>query len=249
MFRFFKNPKFPTILFMSASILALLFLTFLFFGYNFVKYIVNADLQENNQYSFDENSFQQSDPLITKVPQFEDSLASPIVSDADPSLGSVNAEITIVQFSDFRCKFCQQQESILKQIYSEYKDKVRIVWKDFPEKDPKSVSFRAALAARCAQKQKHFWEYHDLLFEKSDALNDNMLSDLAKKISLNLPAFMKCIDDPSSSQPILDNMYEANSLDISGIPFIFVNDQELMGQTNYEEMKKMVELQLSNKNN
>jgi protein-disulfide isomerase len=234
---------------MSASILALLFLTFLFFGFNFIRYLIEAESQTQEQYSFESDSFEQNDPLITKVPKFEDSLASPIITDADPFMGPANAQITIVQFSDFQCKFCQEQENIMKKIYNEYKDKVRIVWKDFPEKDPKSVSFRAALAARCAQKQKHFWEYHDLLFKRNDSLNDDMYHKLAKNSSLDIDKFKKCMSDPTSSQPILDNMYEANSLEISGIPFIFINEQEIMGQTNYEEMKKLVELQLSDNKN
>jgi len=88
--------------------------------------------------------------------------------DDDAILGDPNAPVTIIEFSDFECPFCQRFFSeTLSQIQKEYIDtgKARLVYRDFP------LSFHpgaqpAAEAAECAKAQGKFWEMHDLIFSK-----------------------------------------------------------------------------------
>ncbi len=77
-------------------------------------------------------------------------LTGPIITNVDPSQGARNAPVTIVEFSDYVCNYCKEQESTIKQLIEAYQDKVRLIWKDYPESNYLSLSFQAAVAARSA---------------------------------------------------------------------------------------------------
>lgn len=103
------------------------------------------------------------------------------VTDTDPSLGNLNAPITLIAFEDFECPFCkrfsQQTKPLI--IQNEIKSgKVRLVWKDFPLLIH-SHTKKAHEAARCAWEQGKFWEYHDLLFNNQNKLGTNDLKQYA----------------------------------------------------------------------
>jgi protein-disulfide isomerase len=182
--------------------------------------------------------------LVTKLPSPEDLLDGPIVGPDDPALGQAGAPVTIVYFSDFSCDFCQQQEQIIKQIISQYQDAILLVWKDYPEAKPLSYSFQAAQAARCAQEQNKFWAYHDQLFLNKNKFNRDKFIALAEQLKLNQDRFTDCLDSGRTKQQVLNNIEEANLLQISGIPFTYVNKQELLGQASLEELRQMVKAEL-----
>src|SRR5437879_3099588 len=80
--------------------------------------------------------------------------------------GPTDAKVTIVEYSDFECPFCARVQATLARVLKEYDGRVRVVWKDSPL--PFHVhAHAAALAARAAGEQGHFWEMHDLLFSDS----------------------------------------------------------------------------------
>ncbi len=83
----------------------------------------------------------------------------------NPPLGSANANVTIVEFSDYQCPFCAKAELTLKQILQDYEGKVKIYYRDFPLNFHK-LSYQAAEASKCAGEQGKYWEYHDILFDR-----------------------------------------------------------------------------------
>src|SRR3989338_6383129 len=52
--------------------------------------------------------------------------------DDDPMKGPKDAPVTLIEFSDFQCPYCKNTSDILKQVTDKYKDKVRLVYRDFP---------------------------------------------------------------------------------------------------------------------
>jgi len=240
------SQNFPTKLFIAASLAT--FILFAFFWFlvrtNFVTNNSDRQAVSGDKYYLNEN-YEEKDPFITKVPDLKDMLAGPIISQADPALGSDNAPITIVEFSDYECEFCQKQEQALKQIIDKYEGKIKLIWKDYPEKDENSISFQAAVSARCAREQNQFWPYHDLLYENSQNLSQEKFLELASDLNLDINQFNECLAGENAKNLVRDNMEEANALDISGIPFIFVNDQEVMGEISLEELERMVNIELN----
>lgn len=86
-----------------------------------------------------------------------------------PSRGNADAKITIVEFSDFECPFCQRSYRTVKQVEETYGKDVRIIYKNFPLVQIHPHAQDAAEAASCAHEQGKFWEYHDKLFEVQGA--------------------------------------------------------------------------------
>ncbi|MBS3055775.1 MAG: thioredoxin domain-containing protein [Candidatus Aenigmarchaeota archaeon] len=83
-----------------------------------------------------------------------------------PPRGNSSSNVVVVEFSDFQCPFCKRAEPTIKKILSDYGDKIKFVYMDFPLTQIHRFADRAANAARCANEQGKFWEYHDILFDR-----------------------------------------------------------------------------------
>ena len=92
------------------------------------------------------------------------------IAAANPTLGSASAPVTLIEFSDYQCPFCQRVEPTLKRLRAAYGDKIRIVWKDFPLTQIHPQAFKAGEAAHCAGDQGKYWELHDVLFSNQSEL-------------------------------------------------------------------------------
>jgi protein-disulfide isomerase len=246
-----KN-NFPTKLFVTASLLSF----FLVGGFLvFVSVSLSPDSRQNTKTSIEEGNLKsessinknlpEGDPLITKVPKLEDMLKGPILDGGDPALGSSEAEVTIVEFADYECEVCRNQKEALERLRKEYPDKIRFIWKDYPVSDQGSPSFKAARAARCADLRDKFWEYNNELYKSEVELNRESFLNIAEKMKIDTQEFKNCLDDKRVDGLIMDNIREANALSINGIPFIYVNDQEIMGKASYKELKRLIELELN----
>lgn len=248
MFKNSKNEKLQKTLFVSASIAALLMLFGFYTSLNYYFKIKNmsrvllVDNKQEQNYYLNEDLVE--DPFITRNPQLKNMLNGPIINSVDPYLGKKDAPVNIVYFSDFECDYCADQEKVLSKIIERYSDKIRIIWKDYPDGNKQSFSYQASLAARCAQDQNKFWEYHDLLFKNAEKTGGDLLTTIAKQINLDSVEFEKCLEEERGDSRIKDNILEANALDITGIPFVYVNNQEMMGVFREEDLSKIIDLQL-----
>ncbi len=242
-----SNKKYSVKLFIFSSIFALVALwgIFLFLNTTSLANYQNQDTVNRNRYYLKEAT-DNSDPFITKLTQPEDVLAGPIISENDPALGDFEAPITLVYFSDFECSFCKEQELIFKKVLAEYRDKIMFVWKDYPTRNINSASFGASLAGRCAEEQGKFWEMHDGLFENNGNLDRQVFMSIASDLDLDLGKFETCFDEKKYKSQIKKNIAEANVLGITGIPFTYVNDQEIMGGVSEEELRRIIEIKLGN---
>ncbi len=81
--------------------------------------------------------------------------------------GGSNAKVTIVEFSDFQCPYCQRGYETLNQIKQAYGDRVKIVFKHFPLSQIHPLAQKASEAFECAREQgdDKAWKFHDQLFE------------------------------------------------------------------------------------
>ncbi|MCH8003235.1 MAG: thioredoxin domain-containing protein [Nanoarchaeota archaeon] len=150
--------------------------------------------------------------------------AEDFVDSSDPILGSKDAT-TLIVFEDFNCKECKEfNEKIKPKIIKEFVDngKLRYVFKDFA---PNPDSINLALAARCAQQQNKFWEYHKLLFKNQDKENfgskENLVS-YADEIGIDIEKFENCIINREYVFEIVNNLKTAEKIGINASSF-FVN--------------------------
>ncbi len=185
----------------------------------------------------------QADPLITKVPNFAETIKKPFLQASDPRWGGTNTPITIVIYADYECQYCGQLVKIAKKMVAKFKGQASLVFKDFPDSAPSSPSYQAAIAARCAQRQNKFWPFNQALFAV-DSLATSTFEQIAQKLNLNLGAFKACFRQQQTKDLIEDNIFEANALKISVVPDIFINGKEFMGQMTEKEMANTIKTML-----
>ena len=151
------------------------------------------------------------------------------VSTADnPSLGPDHAPITIVEFSDFQCPYCQQSVRILKELRHMYGEKIRLVYRDYPGPNHPYAP-QAAKAARCAGEQGKFWEYHDLLFGRQSPGKAWDFVALAKELGLQLNVFDSCLNSERFREEITKDLQDGLKLGITSTPTFFINGRPLVG--------------------
>lgn len=232
--------NFPQKMFIGLSILAVFALVFLYV-------LTRTFFQEETAVEASNAGTSDvfvSDPLITVVPDEylqNDTPVQPTVQETDPSKGNENSQITFVVFSNFESQLCKEKEEIVSRIYNEYKDRIKIVWKDSPNPRVYPHSQEAAEAARCAQEQGKFWEYHDILFQKQESLEKQTYIDSAEELGLDVEIFTSCIDNRDMQDRVLQNYIESKTLGIDGTPFFYVNNQSLSGPSSYEDMKTKID--------
>jgi len=190
------------------------------------------------------------------------------VNKDDPTMGPENAKVTVITFEDFQCPFCgafsglddktvksmQQRDSTwqpaLSNIIKDYVNsgKVRLVWKDYPFLGDESRF--AASAARCAQEQNKFWEYHDYLFshqngENQGGFSKDNLKKFAVELKLNTADFNKCLDSDKYLAKMDESMTYGQGVGVSGTPATFVNGQFISGAVSYSQFKTAIDAALS----
>jgi len=166
---------------------------------------------------------------------------SSIESKDDPFLGSENADIVIVEFSDFQCPFSKEVYPALKQISQEYQTSVKIIYRDIPNIINHPDALNASLAANCAFEQKKFWEYHDLLFDNQADLSVENLKQLAAKLNLNMAQFNQCLDSQQYLSEVQNDLQDGLQLGITGTPTFFFNGVKVAGVIPYESFKLIIE--------
>jgi protein-disulfide isomerase len=169
------------------------------------------------------------------------------VTSEDPSIGAASAPVTLVEFSDFQCPFCQRVAPTLKQVQQTYGDKVRIVWKDFPLTQIHPQAFKAGEAAHCAGDQGKFWEYHDRLFSNQQALQPADLKKHAADLGLDAAAFGTCLDTSKYGERVRDGVAEGTRLGINSTPTVYINGRVLSGAQPYETFAAIIDEELSRK--
>ncbi len=165
--------------------------------------------------------------------------------DGAPVRGPANASVTLVEFSDFHCPFCKQVLPTLTQLLARYPGKVRLVFRDFPIDSLHPQARRAAEAARCAQDQGRFWEYHDLLFAEAPKATPEELKRYAEKVGLDLAKFEPCLTGGTHRAAVQRDLDEGSRLGITGTPAFFINGRPLDGAQPLEAFVRVIEEELS----
>lgn len=168
-----------------------------------------------------------------------------VSTDGAPIRGAADAPVTVVEFSDFECPFCKQTHPTLKQLLERYPGKVRLAYRDFPLDSIHPQARRAAEAARCAQDQGKFWEYHDLLFTQSPQLAPEDLRRYAGQVGLDVTKFDSCLATGVHKAAVQRDLDEGNRLGITGTPAFFVNGRTLTGAQPLEAFTRLIEQELA----
>lgn len=170
----------------------------------------------------------------------------------DPrALGSVDAPVTIIEFTDFECQFCKQFfRDTRPQILAQYVDAgvVRLVARDFPLVAIHPSALPAAVAAGCAADQGQYWPMYERLFESHQEdwggvpkRDRDVFVELAADLGLATEPFAACLNDPAREQAVMAESNAAAQLGVNSTPNFLVNGQLLRGALAFRAFEELIQ--------
>ncbi len=121
---------------------------------------------------------------------------------------------------------------------------LRLEWRDFPYRGQESVN--AALAARAAQEQGKFWQYHDLLYETQDqGFSEDRLVKLAGEMGLDVEEFRSSLESGENESVVSEDFKEGQERGVSGTPTFVINGQVLVGLQPLSVFERVIEQEKS----
>lgn len=164
-----------------------------------------------------------------------------------PSTGTDERPVTIVEFSDFQCPYCKRFSEIFGSLPDSEKQKVRLVFRQFPLAMHKWARTAAELAV-CASQQSNdaFWKASEFFFQRQSSLGQGTVFtsfiDFANRDgSISEDAIYRCVAG-SAAQPTLDQDASiANMLGVTGTPTLFINGERVAGVKTVEELTSVID--------
>jgi protein-disulfide isomerase len=170
-----------------------------------------------------------------------------------PMLGDSNASVSVVEFGDYQCHYCNQfEQNVLPELKENYIDtgKVKFYYMNYPFLG--EGSRKAAVASECIYQQNktQFWDFHKSLFqiqdrEKSEALTTERIIGIAKDSTqeLDYDELRTCIDNQQTNDDVTSDFRIGNERGVSGTPKVFVNGKKLQNWR-YQDIKTAIDNEL-----
>jgi len=188
-------------------------------------------------------------PTTQETPQATTEPLIPL--DDDPVLGSPDAPVTMIEYSEYLCPFCQRFVlETMPRIEEEYIDtgKVKLVFRDFPVHGQPAVSI--AMVAECAADQDKFWEMHVMLFERAEewSQSEEILTTFqgyAEELGIDQDEFLNCLELGTTFERIQEDYNLAVQDGVGGTPTFLINGTLVVGAQPFEEFQRIIEEELA----
>ena len=168
-----------------------------------------------------------------------------------PLKGDANAKVTVIEFADFRCPFCEQWfQNVEPNLIKDYVNtgKVKFYFRNYAFLGPASTL--AAEAGECANDQNQFWAWHDYMYQhqpdESDTsmyTNDN-LSKIAGNLGMDQSQFTSCLSSKGAADKVAKDLSEGSKAGVSGTPTTFINGVAIVGAVPYDQIKAAIDADL-----
>ena len=173
-------------------------------------------------------------------------LNSGTTKDGHPWIGAENPKLVITEYTDYQCFQCRKMHFFLRQLITEYPDKIRLIHRHFPMdhsvnpivKEPFHIgSGKMALMAIHAATRNKFWQMNDLLFElaaKSDVIS---VRKLAARLEMDPEAMVHSVNDRSARMLLQQDILSGLKLQIIGTPTYVIDENVYLAQIPPEIIK------------
>lgn len=187
-----------------------------------------------------EQSRKQQEDMMAA--QMEEQFKNPVKVEVgkSPVKGPTDAKVTIIEFSDFQCPYCQRANNTVSEILKAYPKDVKVAFKHLPLPFHQNA-MPAAKASLAAGEQGKFWEMHDSLFQNQTQLSDELFIKEAQRLGLDVEKFKKDMASPEIEKQIKDDMDLAKKHGIEGTPGFFVNGVAVKGAYPIDHFKKIID--------
>lgn len=166
-----------------------------------------------------------------------------------PSKGDPQAQVTVVEYSDFQCGYCARAANQVADFLKDYKGKVRLFYKQFPLSFHKWAE-QASIASLCVydQADEKFWEFHDAIFEKQSEIKvanaKETLAEMARNLGVDMKKYDECVKSEEAKRRVASDIEEGKSIGVSGTPAFFVDGFMISG-ADMKALRNAVDYRLS----
>jgi protein-disulfide isomerase len=176
-----------------------------------------------------------------------------------PVRGNSAAKVVVVNFDDFECPFCSRMhQTLFPEILTEYGDRVKFVYKDYPLTEIHPWAVHAAVDANClaAQSNDAYWDFADFIHanqrevgsqgskDRQFAALDRITTEQGKKHNVDDTKLQACIKAQDDSA-IKASMQEAEGVGVSATPTLFINGQEIDGALSIDAVRETLDQALT----
>jgi protein-disulfide isomerase len=156
-----------------------------------------------------------------------------------PATGKMDSPVVVRMYSDFQCPACRAVEPAVQYAIEKYKDRVKFIWKDFPLETIHPRARIGADAARCAEAQGKFWEYHDTLYANQDQWSSQSspqatLVGYAQSLGLDKDKFQTCLSTKAQDGAVAAGIAEGFANRVDRTPTVFINKKRYFSLSNAE---------------
>lgn len=169
------------------------------------------------------------------------------VTTEDHIQGKDNASITLVEYGDYQCPYCQKAYPIVKHLQTHFGKQLRFVFRNFPMAELHPYAQIAAEAAEYAASQGLFWEMHDLIYENQDRLDMSLLVELAQILKLSVEDFTFSIENKIFEPKIKSDFLGGVRSGVNGTPTFFINGERHNGSFDFADLVYAIDSVLANK--
>lgn len=171
-----------------------------------------------------------------------------------PIEGNKNAKVTLVEFGDLRCPFCDQwYNNVQSQLMKDYVDtgKVRFAFRNYAFLGPSSTV--AANAVACANEQGKFWPMEAYLYKNQPPETDTSmytvanLSQIAGTMGMDATQFQSCLSSNKYSSQVSQDLADGQKAGVTGTPTIFIDGIPIVGAQPYSAFKTIIDQELAKK--
>jgi predicted DsbA family dithiol-disulfide isomerase len=246
-----KNAKFHFVFGLVTGIAIMSIVTFIaifllmWSGFNNEDQNQKSEAITSGAQEIDENQAQPENPNENIEPEELPLISPPSIREGEHIKGNSSSNIEIIEYSDFECPFCANFSNSMNQVFENYGDQVKVVFRHFPLSFHANAQ-KAAEAAECAGEQGNFWNMHDLIFKanRDQQMSIGKWREIAGVIGIDVNKFNVCLDSGKYADKVQSDFKEGQSLNITGTPTTFVNGIPVKGAQSYEALKAVIEQEL-----
>lgn len=155
-------------------------------------------------------------------------------------IGPDDALVTIVEWSDFDCRYCQRNAPVLAKVREKYGDQVRIVHRHYPMPFHPTAML-AAEASAAAAAQGKFWPYHEQLWANFGKRSRADLEAFAQNVGLDMAKFRAALDEHRYRNAVLAEAATAEAFGVEGTPTMFINGQPVVGSREQADFDRIID--------
>ena len=166
------------------------------------------------------------------------------VTDRDHIRGRVDAPITLLEYGDYECPDCFHAAPIVNQLRARMGDRMRFVFRHFPQSAVHPHASAAAQAAESANAQGKFWEMHDVLFKHQKDLADHDITHFGLLIGLEIYRLQAEIGAERYAARVREDYESGIASGVKGTPTFFINGQRYRGPVSVDALADAIESSL-----